>query len=57
MAGIQCRYYRGRTEFSGPGFRMPVDLHPTAKWNKALAELIVNDLDLRRETCQAKALQ
>jgi hypothetical protein len=53
-SGIRCLDYRGLAEFSGTEYRIPVDLHPSAKWNKRLAERIVNDLGLQGEECHPK---
>ncbi len=50
-AGIRCLDYRHRSEFSASGFRFPIDRHPTSKWNKALAKLVVRDLDLGGDDC------
>jgi hypothetical protein len=47
-AGIRVLDYSG-LKMSGPDYRIPVDEHPTAKWNKELAALIVRDLGLACE--------
>lgn len=52
--GIRCLDYRAATDFSGKEYRIPQDLHPSAKWNKRLAERIVTDLGLRELECHSK---
>lgn len=45
-AGIKCLDYGDLDEFAGKGYRIAGDEHPSAKWNKELAERIVRDLGL-----------
>lgn len=47
-AGIRVLDYSG-LKMSGPEYRIPVDEHPTAKWNEELAAMIVRDLGLACE--------
>ncbi len=52
--GIQILDFSDRKEFSNEGYVIPKDGHPTALWNKELADLIVDKLGIQGDKCRGE---